>query len=212
VHTLRARQQRNFIASLLLSQGVPMLQAGDEIGRTQRGNNNAYCQDNETSWLDWTLHDDRRALLAFTARLVALRRRHPTFRRRDFFQGRPLHGSGVRDIVWLQPDGREMTDDQWRSDHARALAVFLAGDGLTEIDARGRPIGDDHFVVMLNASHEPVTFTLPDSLRLPRGVLLVDTSRDGPGGEATGFDPAQPWTLPARSLALVRFAVHEGPA
>jgi glycogen operon protein len=206
VLALRARQQRNFIATLLLSQGIPMLLAGDEIGRTQQGNNNAYCQDNELSWVDWSPGDGKRSLLAFTRRLIALRAAHPVFRRRDFFQGRPLIGSSVRDIVWLQPDGSEMTEQVWQQDYARALAVFLSGDGLNETDARGRAVRDDSFVLLFNAAAETVTFVLPPSLHLAAGELLVDTTRaEDPLTEAP-FDPARPFELPGRGLALIRFA------
>ncbi|MDP3082854.1 MAG: glycogen debranching protein GlgX [Rubrivivax sp.] len=205
IRALRARQQRNFIATLVLSQGVPMLLAGDEIGRSQGGNNNAYCQDNATSWVDWALGDEQQSLLEFTSRMLELRARHAVFRRRDFFQGRPLFGSQVRDIVWLRPDGSEMGEHEWQQDHARALAVVLSGDGLNDVDERGRALRDDSFVLMFNADAGAVTFTLPAELRLGPGELLVDTStaelRTG-----TGFDPAQPYALQGRALALVRFA------
>ena len=204
VLSLRARQQRNFIATLLLSQGVPMLLAGDELGRTQRGNNNAYCQDNELSWIDWTLDGEQRSLLEFTQHLIALRAAHPVFRRRGFFQGRPLFGSSVRDIVWLQTDGAEMTEHAWGLEHARALAVFLSGDGLNEVDGRGRPVRDDSFVLLFNAAPVDVTFTLPASLRLGRGQWLVDTSTAKVPPD-THFDPTQPYTLQGRSLGLIRF-------
>ncbi|MDH5538247.1 MAG: glycogen debranching protein GlgX [Rhizobacter sp.] len=207
VLALRARQQRNFIASLLLSQGVPMLLAGDEIGRTQGGNNNAYCQDNELSWVDWTLDDDKRSLLEFTQHLLALRAAHPVFRRRDFFQGRPLIGSGVHDIVWLRPDGTEMGENEWQQDHARALAVFLSGDGLNEVDGRGRPVHDDSFVLLFNAGADAVTFALPATLRLGPGELLVDTSTASLQ-TGTGFDPAAPYSLQGRALALARFSTR----
>ncbi len=206
VLALRARQQRNFIATLMLSQGVPMLLAGDEAGRTQQGNNNAYCQDNALNWIDWGDSAGRRSLLAFTQRLIALRAAHPVFRRRDFFQDRPLRGSEVRDIVWLQPDGTEMSEDAWQQDHARALAVFLSGDGLTEMDGRGRAVRDDSFALLFNAAEEGVIFTLPESL-VPRvGTLLVDTSNDDDALPATQFDPRQEHIQAGRSLALVRFA------
>jgi glycogen operon protein len=188
----------------MLSQGVPMLLAGDEIGRTQRGNNNAYCQDNELSWIDWSLDDAQRSLLAFTQQLISLRAAHPVFRRRGFFQGRPLFGSGVRDIVWLQPDGAEMTEHAWGLDHARALAVFLSGDGLNEFDGRGRPVHDDNFVLLFNAAPGEVAFTLPAALGLGRGQWLVDTSTATVLPD-TPFDPAQPCTLQGRSLGLIRF-------
>ncbi|MES2229361.1 MAG: glycogen debranching protein GlgX [Pseudomonadota bacterium] len=204
VRALRARQQRNFIATLLLSQGVPMLLAGDEFGRSQAGNNNAYCQDNPISWLDWPPSADRRTLLAFTRRLTALRAAHPVFRRRDFFQGRPLHGSTVRDIVWLQPDGTEMTEQEWGQDHARALAVYLSGDGLNEDDGRGRPVLDDSFLLLFNADANEVRFVIPPGLAPGPGLLLLDTSVDTARDDAP-FDPAQAYALTGRSLALVRF-------
>ncbi len=205
VRELRARQQRNFIATLLLSQGVPMLVAGDEMGRTQHGNNNAYCQDNEASWLDWALDDEREALLAFTQQMVALRAAHPVFRRRDFFQGRPLHGGGVRDIIWLQPDGSEMTDDAWRQGHARALAVFLSGDAITETDGRGRELRDDSFLLLFNADALALEFRVPQDLARGDGELLVDSSQ----AEAPCRPPVKPGTayrLAGRALALIRFA------
>jgi glycogen operon protein len=204
VRRLRARQQRNFIATLLLSQGVPMLLAGDERGRTQGGNNNAYCQDNPISWLDWSADDDQRTLLAFTQRVMALRAAHPVFRRRDFFQGRPLHGSTVRDIVWLQPDGTEMSEQAWGQDHARALAVFLSGDGLNEVDGRGRAVHDDSFLVLFNADSNEVRFTLAPELVPAHGQLLFDTALaaapDTPVALADGY------VLAGRALALVRFS------
>jgi isoamylase len=211
VLALRARQQRNFIATLLLSQGVPMLLAGDEIGRSQQGNNNAYCQDNELSWLDWSLDDGRRSLLEFTRRLIALRAAHPVFRRRDFFQGRPLIGTSIRDIVWLQPDGSEMTEQVWQQDFARALAVFLSGEGLNETDARGRALRDDSFVLLFNAAAETVTFTLPAALRLGPGELLVDTTRADDPLPGAPFDPARPYELPGRGLALIRLLPRKTP-
>ena len=207
VLALRERQQRNFIATLLLSQGVPMLLAGDEIGRSQGGNNNAYCQDNETSWVDWTMSEERESLLEFTSRLIRLRREHPVFRRRDFFQGRPLFGSGVRDIVWLQPDGAEMGEQAWQYDQARALAVFLSGEGLNDVDARGRELRDDSFVLLFNAGAEAVPFTLPGDLGLGRGELMLDTA-SAPQAAPTPVDAAAPIVLGGRSLALLRFAAE----
>jgi glycogen operon protein len=201
---LRARQQRNFIATLLLSHGVPMLLAGDEIARTQQGNNNAYCQDNETSWLDWTLDDAKRSLLEFTRRLIALRAAHPVFRRRDFFQGRPLIGANVRDVLWLQPDGSEMTVEVWQHDQARALAVFLAGDGLNDVDVRGQPLRDDSFVMLFNASDDTVRFTLPAALARGPAALLFDTAVANGTWQEHPFDSQSAYALSGRALALVR--------
>jgi isoamylase len=159
VNALRARQQRNFLATLFLSQGIPMLLGGDEIGRTQRGNNNAYCQDNEISWLDWENVD--RGLLDFTSRLIAFRRDHPVFRRRRWFLGTPIHGEGVRDIGWFRPDGELMRDEDWQHGYAKTLGVFLNGDAIPSLDERGERIVDDSFYVLFNAHHETVPFRLP---------------------------------------------------
>ncbi len=211
VRTLRARQQRNFIATLLLSQGVPMLLAGDEIGRTQRGNNNAYAQDNETSWVDWALDDAKRALLEFSCRLVALRAAHPAFHRRDFFQGRPLYGSQVHDIVWLQPDGSEMTEASWSHSQARALAVFLAGEGLNEIDGRGKRQIDDDFLLLFNADAQAIDFVLPATLAARRGEVLVDTAWAGDAPTAAVAAGTERYTLSAHALALLCYARQTRP-
>ncbi|MCC7059462.1 MAG: glycogen debranching protein GlgX [Burkholderiaceae bacterium] len=200
VRALRARQQRNFLATLMLSQGVPMLLAGDEIGRTQRGNNNAYCQDNELSWLDWALDDERASLLAFTRTLLSLRRAHPAFRRRDFFQGRPLRGGGIKDILWLRPDGAEMSEEEWERAYARSLAVYLAGAGLQEVDRRGRPLRDDDFLVLFNAHHEEIAFVLPGLAGGPWRCVL-DTALDSPPDAYYGNDAS--YALQGRSLALL---------
>jgi isoamylase len=176
VRELRERQKRNLMATLMLSQGVPMICAGDELGRTQRGNNNAYCQDNELSWLDWNLDEEKSRYLEFVRRLVWLQRGQPALRRRKFFQGRPLRGSGVRDIVWLGPSGKEMTDADWNQGHARSLAVLLPGDAIDEIDDLGERIIGDTLLLLFNAHHEPVPFRLS---RLPEGRVwqrLLDTA------------------------------------
>src|SRR6266487_3279717 len=161
VNVLRARQQRNFLATLFCSQGVPMLLAGDELGRTQGGNNNAYCQDNEVSWVDWSLAGSQAGLLAFTRVLSALRREHPVFRRRRFFRGQPAGDGHLADIAWLTPSGREMAGRDWGTPYARAMMVFLNGDAITEPGPRGEPVRDDTFLILLSANREPVTFTLP---------------------------------------------------
>ena len=204
VNALRERQKRNFLATLLLSQGVPMIVAGDELGRTQRGNNNAYCQDNETSWLDWSLDERRRALLAFAQRLIALRRDHPAFRRRDFFQGRALYGAGAKDISWYKPDATEMTEDAWEHEHARALAVYLAGEALTETDRRGNRVTDENFLLLFNADAQPVEFTLPAQLGPGAWHVLVDTAHEQ-GLQPNGtFEPGARYPAQPRSLALLQ--------
>jgi glycogen operon protein len=161
VSALRARQQRNLLTTLLLSQGVPMLLGGDEIGRTQRGNNNAYCQDNETSWYDWD--DADLELLDFTRQLIAFRQAHPVFRRRGWFKGRPIKGRGSADIAWFKPDGVEMTEQDWTEWFAKSFAVFLNGDALRSRDEQGRRVRDDSFLLLFNAHVEGVNFVLPDA-------------------------------------------------
>jgi isoamylase len=175
IRELRRRQQRNFLATLLLSQGVPMIRGGDEIGHTQGGNNNAYCQDNEISWLDWGLDDEKRDLLAFCTELVRLRRAHPVFRRRKFFQGRRIRGAEVQDLTWFDASGAEMTDQGWEAESVRCLMVRLGGDSIDETDARGDRITDDTFVLLLNAHAETVTFTLPAHRAGLRWERVLDT-------------------------------------
>ena len=174
VNALRARQQRNFMATLLLSQGVPMLLAGDEIGRTQRGNNNAYCQDNELSWIDWAEAD--LDLLYFTVSLLAFRRAHPVFRRRRWFEGRPLHGQGVTDIAWFTPAGQEMSDDDWNVGFAKSLMVYLNGSAIPSRGLRGEQIVDDTFLLCFNAHHETLTFQLPSGHFGERWYRVIDTA------------------------------------
>ena len=151
-----------------------MLLGGDEIGRTQQGNNNAYCQDNETSWFDWE-HIDR-GLLEYTRRLIHLQATHPAFRRRGWFKGRALRGAGVADIVWFRPDGKEMVDEDWQHAHTRSFAVFINGDALREIDDDGRPVRDESFLLLFNAHHEPLAFTLPGVSFGRRWDVVIDTA------------------------------------
>ena len=173
---LREQQKRNLIATLLLSQGVPMICGGDEIARTQHGNNNAYCQDNEISWLDWDLPPASRDLLAFTQEMLRFRRAHPVLRRRRFFQGRKIRGIGVKDLAWFDPDGNEMTDGVWHAQHVRCLGVRLAGDTINETDDRGHRIVDDTLLILLNAHHEGVPFTLPPAGRRRSWTVMFDTA------------------------------------
>jgi isoamylase len=161
INALRARQQRNFLLTLLTSQGVPMLLGGDEFGRTQHGNNNAWCQDNEVSWFGWEWTDDQRALLEFTRRLVALRREHPVFHRSRFLEGRGKPGSDLPDAWWMRQDGRRMTQRDWRDGGLRAIGVFLNGEEIPSTNPRGEPVADDSFLLLFNAHHEPIEFKLP---------------------------------------------------
>jgi glycogen operon protein len=176
INALRRRQQRNLLTTLFLSQGIPMLLGGDEIGRTQHGNNNAYCQDNPTSWFDWQAID--RDLLEFTRRLIHLQAAHPVFRRRRWFKGRSVRGAGASDIAWFRPDGVEMSEQDWQENHARSFAVFLNGDALREVDDTGQPIRDDSFLLLFNAHHEPLTFTLPPGALGANWRMILETAED----------------------------------
>ncbi|MEC4986840.1 MAG: glycogen debranching protein GlgX [Oscillatoria sp. PMC 1068.18] len=174
---LRNRQRRNFLTSLMLSQGVPMLLSGDEIGRTQEGNNNPYCQDNEISWLDWDLQDENAALLDFTRQLIYFRRQHPNFRRRKWFQGRAIHGSGVNDIGWFNPDGGQMTAEQWQDGFAKAVGIFLNGEEIATPGERGERVMDESFYLLLNAHYETIEFILPEGLQNREWAVVIDTTK-----------------------------------
>ena len=202
IRALRARQQRNLLATLLLSQGTPMLCGGDEIGRTQRGNNNAYCQDNETSWHDWMLDDERKALLRFTARVIRIRHEHPALRRAKFFKGRRIHGADIRDILWIRNDGAQMSEEDWKTPYTRALGMLIAGNGLDDVNDEGQPIMDDDLFLIVNGGHEALDFVMPKVDREAGAwELLLDTNDDD-GKETLKADGATP--LAARSLKLYR--------
>jgi glycogen operon protein len=203
INERRARQKRNLLATLLLSQGVPMLLGGDEIGRTQGGNNNAYCQDNEISWLDWE-HVDR-DLLEFTRRLIAFRGEHPVFHRRGWFKGRPIRGKGVTDIAWFKPDGSNMSDEDWGQWFAKSFGVFLFGDGLLSRDEHGRPERDDSFLLLFNAHTDGVSFTLPGDPFGTRWAVELDTSDDRmPDKPELKHDAGAKVDRPGLSLLVLR--------
>jgi isoamylase len=204
VHELRARQQRNMLATLLLSQGVPMICGGDEIGRTQQGNNNAYCQDNDISWFNWDISTTEQALFAFTSALIMLRAAHPVFRRRQFFQGRSIYGADIKDLSWFRPDGEEMTEDDWNQGYVRCLGVRLAGDRIEEKDHLGNPIHDDTFLLLINAHHEPIRFTLPPHPANVQWQLVLDTVQDVVPALAPLMPEGNHYDLQARSLALMQ--------
>jgi glycogen operon protein len=205
---LRERRQRSFLTTLILSQGVPMLCGGDEIGRTQRGNNNAYCQDNEQSWFDWGLDRERRDLLAFTRGLLGLRRQHPIFRRRQFFHGRQVLGSELKDLTWFRPDGKEMGEEDWGNPRTHCLGLRMAGDAMEEIDRRGEFITDDTFLILLNGHHEAVSFVLPAHRRGVRWETVVDTRLPDGRPRRRSFRGAQPYTLEGRSVAVLAMRRH----
>jgi glycogen operon protein len=203
IQALRAKQKRNLLATLLLSQGVPMLYAGDAIGHTQMGNNNAYCQDNPISWLNWNLQPQDRDLLAFVQRMINLRKRHPVFRRKRFFQGRPIKGATVKDVLWLNPVGKEIGEDEWRDGSLHCLGMFLSGQGLDETDERGRKLGDENFLVLLNAYHEDVQFALPSFRPGTRWTAWMDTSREAGLRSVETYDGGTPYPLQARSMVVL---------
>jgi glycogen operon protein len=197
---LREQEKRNLMASLLLSMGVPMFSGGDEIGRTQRGNNNAYCQDNELSWTNWNLSLEQQQFLAFTRRFVRFRRSQPVLSRRKYFQGRPIRGAEVKDIYWLDPSGREMTDEAWNAPSVRSLGVLMVGDALDEVDERGRPVRGDTLLITLNADHKEVAFALPSIGPHTAWVRFLDTI--AAYTEERCYRGAVTYPLQGRSLAL----------
>ncbi|HWM80369.1 MAG TPA: glycogen debranching enzyme GlgX, partial [Methylomirabilota bacterium] len=211
VRALRERQQRNVLATLFLSQGVPMLSGGDEIARTQRGNNNAYCQDNEVSWFAWPPTGTAARLLDFTRRLIRLRLDHPVFQRRRFFQGRRIHGSAVKDLSWLRPDGSEMTDEEWGNWHSRCLGLQLAGDAIEEMDDEGLPVRDETFLLLLNAHDEAVPFVLPKHEPHMEWELCLDTRDWEPVPDGRLFKGGEPYPLEGRTLAVLRQRAKESP-
>jgi isoamylase len=203
INALRAQQKRNFLATLLLSQGVPMLLSGDAIGHSQRGNNNAYCQDNDISWIDWNESSADQQLVGLVQKAIALRKNHPMFRRRNFFLGRAIKGAGIKDILWLRPDGGEMTDEQWNQEHARTLGMFLSGSAVDEVDERGQAITDENFLLLMNAHHEEVPFLLPTAASNMRWIALIDTSCQTSRSPGVQYEAGDSYPLQARSLALL---------
>jgi glycogen operon protein len=201
---LRERQKRNFLATLLLSQGVPMLLGGDEIGRTQGGNNNGYAQDNEISWYGWDLTRRDRQLLAFTRSLIRLFKQHPVLRRRRYFQGRQIRGSRVKDLTWYGPDGKEMTDEQWHAPGVRTLGVQLAGDAIDERGPRGERIIDDTLLIIFNADERPVAFALPNHEVAKRWEVVFDTVHQTFSGAHGEHDGGSVYRVNERSVVCLR--------
>jgi isoamylase len=197
---LRERQKRNFLATMLLSQGVPMISHGDELGRTQRGNNNVYCQDNELAWIDWNLDADKQLLLDFTRKLVHFRRTQPTLRRRKYFQGRNIRGG--KDVAWLSPDGREMDDAAWHAGFVRTLGMLLSGTAIEEVNERGEPITGDTVLVLLNGHVEKVPFTLPPVEADLQWQRAIDTA--DPQGVDRMYKAGARYSLEGLSVAVFR--------
>jgi glycogen operon protein len=198
---LRARQQRNFLVTLMLSQGVPMLLAGDEAGRTQQGNNNAYCQDNEISWIDWDRMDE--ALREFTRRLIAFRHHHPVFRQRCWFQGRVIHGADYSDIAWFNHIGEQAGEESWEGWSAKALGIFINGDTIPNPNARSAPATDDTFYLIFNSSHEILEFTLPPDHWGKSWTTVLDTFQ-GWIDDATPLQAGNRLKVEARSVVVLQ--------
>lgn len=201
INELRRRQRRNFMATLLLSQGVPMISAGDEISKTQQGNNNAYCQDNPLSWINWQTSREEEEFLEFVQLVIKIRKKHYVFRRRQFFQGRSIKGIDVKDLTWLRPEGGEMSDEEWNMHYARCLGMLLIGETLHEYDNRGRQLVDNNFLILLNAHHESINFELPD---FPEHAwkLLFDTFIEGKLASVPLYRPKENYTIRGRSMCL----------
>lgn len=209
VNELRERQKRNFLATLFLSQGVPMLLGGDEISLTKNGNNNSYCQDNEISWYNWELDEKSKNLLEFTRSLIRLRRDHPVLRRRKYFWGRPIFGAAVRDLLWLRCDGQEMTDEDWNTSWMQCLGLFISGKLTDEVDIEGLTLPDDSLLIILNAHHQEISFALPDGIFKGTWEVVIDTSSDR---LPPGYRPVkggEVYRVPERSLVLLRQARQE---
>ncbi len=204
IHAMRARQKRNFFASLLLSQGIPMICGGDEIGRTQNGNNNAYCQDNDITWFQWDKADED--LSGFVRDLIQFRREHPAFRRWKWFHGRPIWGSGVSDIGWFRPDGTEMVEADWKNGDAKSILVFLNGQEIAGLDGRGERVVDDDFCIMFNAHHETVTFQIPEAVANhgEPWVRAIDTGQALVEGREQACKRGEPIAVEARSVVVLR--------
>lgn len=200
INQLRTKQKRNFLATLFLSQGVPMLVAGDELGRTQGGNNNAYCQDNEISWIDWPGADEN--LLDFTAQLIHLRNQHSVFSRKNWFKGEAVEDNGISDIAWFLPDGTEKKEEQWAEEFAKSVAVFLNGKGLHAIDSEGHPVEDDSFYIIFNAHHEPISYHLPDERYGAGWELILSTSNAQT--DQHNFKPGDHMSIEERSVVLLK--------
>jgi glycogen operon protein len=198
------------MATLLLSQGVPMICGGDELSHTQNGNNNAYCQDNDLTWLNWELNDEQKQFLDFVRELTRIRKEQPVFRRRRFFQGKPIRGTQIKDISWFQPSGEEMSDDDWAG-FVRCLGVRLAGDQIDDVNERGEPIIGDTLMLLLNAHHEPIPFTLPVTRPEHHWETIFDTADPALGTKY--FESKQTYQLNGRSTVLLRARVRqdEGP-
>jgi glycogen operon protein len=204
INALRDRQRRNFLTTLFLSQGVPMLCGGDEWGRTQNGNNNAYCQDNEISWLNWEHNDKQKQLFEFTRKLIHLRKEHPVFRRPKFLKGRRIPNSDIRDVMWFNPGGNQMSDAEWTSPFVRCLGMLLSGDATDVLNFEGEPIRDDTFLLLINAHYEPISFVLPGQEYIEWQLMLDTTGPTGFLADPKKFASGDDVDLGGRACCLLQ--------
>jgi glycogen operon protein len=203
VRALRLRQMRNFLTTLFVSQGVPMLLSGDELARTQGGNNNAYCQDNPISWMPWEWTAEQRAMLEWTRGMIALRADHNILRRRNFFHGQPIRGAGTKDVQWLRPDGTEMAKAQWRDEGLRCLGVYESGEAADVTDETGQPIVGDSLLILLNAQDAAVDFRLPSPPLNRAWTLVLDTAAPADAGAGPEHSGGAVYRLAPRALAIL---------
>ncbi|HMC24572.1 MAG TPA: glycogen debranching enzyme GlgX, partial [Candidatus Udaeobacter sp.] len=204
INALRERQRRNVLTTLFLSQGVPMLCGGDEWGRSQNGNNNAYCQDNEISWFNWTRDEKQNQFLEFTRKLIRFRNAHPVFCRPKFLQGRRIRGSEIRDVMWFNPGGSEMSDEDWASPFVRCIGMLLSGDTSDVLSFEGEPIRDETFLLLINAHYEPIPFVLPGQEHLEWQLILDTMDPDGFLAEPRKFASGDDVDLGGRACSLFR--------
>jgi glycogen operon protein len=204
INALRERQRRNFLTTLFLSQGVPMLSGGDEWGRTQKGNNNTYCQDNDISWFNWECDEKQNQFLEFTRKLIQFRRDHPAFRRPKFFQGRRIRGSEIRDVMWFNPGGSEMSEEDWTSPFVRCLGMLLSGDTMDVFNFQGEPIRDNTFLLLINAHYEPIPFVLPGQEQIEWQLILDTMDPNGFLMEPRKFASGDDVDLGGRAACLLQ--------
>jgi glycogen operon protein len=209
INALRRKQRRNFLTTLFVSQGVPMLLGGDEFGRTQNGNNNAYCQDNEIGWFNWQRNDERNQLHEFTRRLIQLRKEHPVFRRPKFLQGRRIRGAEVKDVMWFNPGGNEMSDEEWASPFVRCLGMLLSGDTADILNFEGQPVHDETFLLLISAHYEPIDFLLPGLEHLEWELILDTREENGFLTTTRKYASGDDFALAERSTALFRLTGGE---
>jgi glycogen operon protein len=207
IKALRDRQKRNLIATLFFSQGVPMLLSGDELGHSQKGNNNAYCQDNELTWLNWDLDKDQQQFLEFVKKVIRIKETQPVFQRRKFFLGRAIRGSHIKDLSWFGPDGQEMSDEAWDAGFVKCVGIRLAGDLIGDVDERGEKVSGETLLLLLNAHFEPLSFTVPITNPEHHWERLLDTAEQDSG--AFVLQGGEQYALQARSVALLRTMLRQ---